>query len=65
MNTEAMLADLQKHLREWERNSAGPDFNDRREWVRGVIHGIRITIHRVTQHVAAPPAIRGTSGGPY
>jgi hypothetical protein len=65
MIVQAMLTDLNKLHRECEAASASPDLSDRHEWARGVVHGIKLSIHRVTQHVALPPAMRDQSGKPY
>ena len=52
MNEQKLISDLAKLLRQWEQSCGTPEFIDRREWVRGVVHGIKVTIHLVHRHIS-------------
>jgi len=65
MNIQKMVSDLNRLCVEWERHCCSSDALGQKEWMRGVLHGIRLTLRLVRSHVVAPPTLRGNSKTPY
>jgi hypothetical protein len=53
MNVQAMLADLCRLKREWERNYRSPDLLSQKDWTAGVTYGIWLGLRLVRAHVKA------------
>jgi hypothetical protein len=65
MNIEKMMKDLYRLQNQWKSDSESLDAGGDKQWIKGVVHGIKITIKTVNAHVTAPPSLRGQSGKPY
>lgn len=51
MNIQEMIRSCNRLIAEWEEYAHSPDAMGRLEWCRGVLHGLRLMLKHIHNHI--------------